>query len=77
MLTIRLFPTGRKHHRTYRIVAAQKHRHVSKKYIEMLGWYNPMTKEVHLNKDRIKHYVDNNVQITDTVRSILVKHSII
>lgn len=77
MLTLRFHPTGRKHRKTYRVVAAQKHRHVTKKFIEILGWYNPHTKECNLNVDRINHFVSLNTDMSDSVRSLLQRQNIL
>jgi small subunit ribosomal protein S16 len=77
MLTIRFYPTGRKHKKTYRIVAAQKTKHVSKKFHEILGWYNPHTKDANLNKDRINHYLKLNTELSESVKSLLKKHALV
>lgn len=77
MLTIRFKPQGRKHHRTYRIVVAEKKSHPTKKFFEILGWYNPFTKESSLNTDRIQHYIKLNIEISDSVKSLFKRNSII
>jgi small subunit ribosomal protein S16 len=77
MLTIRFYPTGRKHRRTYRIVVAEKARHVTKKFVEILGWYNPHTKEASFEVEKIQHYVKLNIEMSDSVKSLLQKKSII
>lgn len=77
MLTIRFYPTGRKHKKTYRIVVAEKARSVSKKFHEILGWYNPHTKDANLEKDRIAYYLNLNVEVSDSVKSLLKKHSLV
>ena len=71
MLTIRLKPMGRTYRKFYRIVVAQKHKHTTKKSIEDLGWYNPYTKEKSIKQDRINHYVALNIEVSDTVKSLL------
>lgn len=77
MLTIRFQPIGRKHRKFYRVVVAEKHRFVSKKFLEILGWYNPITKEVKLQEDRVKHYVSLNTETSESVQSLFKKQNLV
>lgn len=77
MLTIRLRPQGRIHRKQYRIVVAQKHRHVTKKTHEDLGFYDPVTKEFKVNEVRVQHYLALNTEISETVTSLFKKHNLI
>jgi len=78
MLTIRLYPMGRKRKKHYRIVVAQKHKHVTKIYQESLGTYNPYTKEFSLKSpERIKFYLDNGVDLSESVKSLFIKNKIL
>jgi small subunit ribosomal protein S16 len=73
MLIIRFQPTGRKHSKMYRVVVAEKARSVSKKVKEILGWYNPYTKESKLNEERVAFFIDNNVEVSESANSLLKK----
>jgi ribosomal protein S16 len=77
MLSIRFKPVGRKHSKSYRIVLAQKSSHVTKKFIEILGWYNPYTKDSSLNKERIQHWLSHNVEMSESVTSLFKKNELI
>jgi small subunit ribosomal protein S16 len=77
MLTIRLRRIGRTHKPQYRIVVAEKHKHATKKIVEMLGFYDPISKDFKIDKDRAKHWLDLNTEMSDTVKALFVKHSII
>ncbi len=77
MLTIRFQPKGRKHRKFYRIVVAEKEKHVSKKFKEILGWYNPYTKETSFNTERINHFMDLNIEVSESVKSLFKKNKII
>lgn len=77
MLTIRLRPQGRVHRRLYRIVVAEKHRHVTKKTHEDLGFYNPVTKEIKVKNERLQHYMSLNTELSETVASLLKRHNLI
>ncbi len=78
MLIVRLRPIGRKNKKLYRIVVSEKTKHVTKGQKEILGWYDPATKETELKVDRIKYYVEDlELDVSDRVKSILKKNSII
>lgn len=49
----------------------------SRNYIEMLGSYNPRQKHIQVNADRIKHWIAQGAQTSDTVHNILVKEKVI
>ena len=73
MLIIRLQRTGRTQMPLYRIVLAEKHRHVSKKVIDYLGHYNPRTKELVLDAAIFDKWKDK-VELSDTAHNLLVKN---
>lgn len=78
MLIIRLRPNSRKHpNKTYSVVVAEKARAVNKKFHEKLGYYNPYTKKIVVSSERTKYYLDLNVEISDTVKSLFKKEGII
>jgi small subunit ribosomal protein S16 len=74
MLSIRLSRVGRKKQPTYRIVVQEKQRDPWGTSIEIVGSYNPRTepKTIILKEDRIKHWISNGAQPTDTVHNLLV-----
>lgn len=73
MLIVRLQPMGRKHRKHYRLVVAQKHRHVTKMAVEILGWFNPYTKTGHVNTDRVNHYKSLNTEFSKTAEHVISK----
>jgi small subunit ribosomal protein S16 len=75
MLIIRLQRIGKKHAAEYRLVVAEKKRHVSKQVNTVLGNYNPVTKKLVLKHGAdVNKYIDLNIEQSDTVRSILKKN---
>ncbi|MBT6068611.1 30S ribosomal protein S16 [Candidatus Peregrinibacteria bacterium] len=78
MLVIRLRRTGRKKQATYNVVVAEKANAVKGKFIENLGSYNPTVnpKELTYDLDRIKHWVSNGAQPSDTVASLLKRDGV-
>ncbi len=67
MVVIRLARGGRKKYPVYRIVAANKQRSVTSKFLAVLGTYNPHTKDIQLNKEEIQTYLKNGAQASDRV----------
>lgn len=77
MVKIRLERTGRKHYATYKIVITDSRKPRTSKFIEYVGNYNPHTKDLVLQEDRIKYWISVGAQPTDTVRRMLEKKNIL
>jgi small subunit ribosomal protein S16 len=73
MLIIRLQRTGRTQMPLYRLVVAQKHRHVSKKVVAILGTYNPRSKDLVLSSEVFAKWSDK-AEFSDTAYNILLKN---
>jgi len=78
MLTIRLFRIGKINQPVFKIVVTEKtNPPKSGRFIEELGFYNPITKEKNFNKDRIQHWIKNGAQPSDTLYNLLVSEKIV
>jgi len=79
MVKIRLTRTGKKHAPHYRLIAIQARTKRDGEALEYLGYYNPRTtpSTVKLKQDRIKYWINNGAQPTDTVKRLLVNAGII
>jgi len=77
MLVIRLQRIGRKNQPLFRIVLTEKTAPIKGKYIESLGFLNPLQKEYHLKSPRIRHWLSQGAKLSDTVYNILVKERIL
>jgi small subunit ribosomal protein S16 len=72
MLVIRLQRTGRKGHAMFRIVVQDSRRTpTSGKVVAQVGNYDPHAKTINLDKDKIKHFLDNGAQPSERVTSLL------
>lgn len=72
MLVIRLKRLGRKGHPVYRMVVQDSRRHPSSgRVVSYLGSYNPHTKEVNLDTEKAKFYLDNGAQPSDRAARLL------
>lgn len=76
MVKIRLLRIGRNKTPYYRIVAVDSKAKSNGAYIELLGQYEPLNGTISLKDDKIKKWLNNGAQPTDTVKSFLVKNGI-
>lgn len=73
MLTIRLQRVGKKNQAVFRIVLAEKQRAVKKQFVELLGHYNPRSKEFGIKDEaRLKYWISQHVEISPTVHNLLI-----
>src|SRR2546430_500587 len=76
MLVLRLARTGRKKLVNYRLVAADSRRAVKGKYVSQLGHYNPHTKNLVFDKDKVADYIKKGAQPSSAVVKLLKKEKI-
>ncbi|MCI9256249.1 30S ribosomal protein S16 [Oscillospiraceae bacterium 42-9] len=76
---IRLRRMGAKKNPFYRIVVADSRFPRDGRFIEEIGYYNPMEEPsvVKLDPEKAKKWIENGAQPTDTVRDLFKKHGII
>ncbi len=73
---IRLTRMGAKGQPFYRIVASDSRRPRDGQYLELVGTYNPVSKEVKVNEEVAMKWLNIGAQPTDTVKSLLSKQGI-
>ncbi len=75
MVTIRLSRGGAKKQPFYHIVATDSRARRDGRYIERLGYYNPVARgdsiAVNVDLGRVDHWVDNGAQMSERVGKIL------
>ncbi len=73
MLRIRLSRHGAKKDPHYRVVVTEKGSPRDGRFVEVIGHYNPALKPVrlHLDMERVRHWVSMGAQPTQTVRSLI------
>jgi len=77
MLAIRLQRLGRKAMPVYRLAVQEAQRHPSSgRVVAYVGTYNPHTKEINLNKEKIEFYLKNGAQPTPRIVRLLVAEKI-
>ena len=75
MVKIRLRRTGSKKNASYRIVVADERSPRDGRFIEELGYYNPLSDPIELKVDveRANDWIKKGAQPTETVKSLLKK----
>ena len=71
MLKIRLKRLGAKKAPTYRVIVINSTTKREGRPVEELGYYNPKTKEMKLNKASAEAWVKKGAQPTDTVKYLM------
>ena len=76
---IRLRRMGAKKAPFYRVVVADSRYPRDGRFIEEIGYFNPMTEpaEIKIDADKAKKWIGNGAQPTDTVIALLKKENII
>ncbi len=72
---IRLMRFGRKKRPFYRIVAADSRAPRDGKFLEILGYYDPLKEpfEFKVNEEKVKKWLEKGAEPTETVRALLRK----
>ena len=78
MLAIRLFRVGKRNRPAFRIVVTDKKNPPSAgRFLEILGFYNPLTKERKVNAERAKYWISVGAKPSETAHNLLVSEKII
>jgi len=77
MLAIKLSKTGKTNKKMFRLVISEKSRDPYGDVLEILGSYNPHSKELAAKTDRIKYWISKGAQMTGSVNNLLVEKKII
>ena len=79
MVKIRLRRMGAKKAPFYRVVVADSRYPRDGRFIEEIGFYNPMTEPatVKIDAEKAQKWIKNGAQPSDTVRALLKKSGII
>jgi len=75
---IRLTRRGAKKRPFYRIVAADSEAPRDGKFLEVLGYYNPLKDpaQVHIDEDKVTKWIQRGAKLSETVRSLLRKKEV-
>lgn len=75
MIVIRLARGGSKKQPFYRLVATEKSSRRDGRFIEKLGYFNPVARgndvELHIDIARVDHWLGHGAQLSDTAKSLV------
>ncbi|NLJ95284.1 MAG: 30S ribosomal protein S16 [Clostridiaceae bacterium] len=73
---IRLKRVGAKKQPSYRVVVADSRAPRDGKFIEEIGFYNPLAqpKDIRVDIEKAEQWIKNGAQPTDTVKSLIKKY---
>ena len=76
---LRLRRMGTRKKPFYRFIASDSRFKRDGRFLETLGYYNPMEKsyELHIDREKVLNWLKNGAQMTDTVESLLRKEGIV
>ena len=72
-VTLRLMRLGKRHKPFYRIVAIDKRKKRNSRYIDNIGFYNPIIEpsQIEINKERFTYWVGQGAVISEGLAKIL------
>ena len=78
MLVIRFFRIGKKNQPSFKIIVCDKRRPPrGGRFVEEVGFWNPLTKEKGLKSERIKYWLSVGAKPSASVYNLLLKEKII
>lgn len=77
MLTIRMSQVGKKNKKMFRLVISEKARDPFGRALEILGSYNPYSKELKAKTDRITYWISKGASLSASVNNLFINQGII
>lgn len=71
MITIKLKRIGRKKKPFYNIIVIEKSSYIKGKYVEKLGYFDPIKKDSTFNIDKINYWISKGASISTRVKNIV------
>jgi small subunit ribosomal protein S16 len=72
---IRMQRAGGRNAPFYRVVVADSRRARDGRFLEKIGYYNPLTQpaQVHMDQERVRYWVKNGAQMSESVNALWKK----
>ena len=74
---MRLRRMGAKKAPAYRVIIADSRSPRDGRFIEEIGYFNPISDELKIDAEKAKAWISNGAQPTDTVKALLKKSNIV
>ncbi len=76
MIIIRLSKKGSKNKPFYRVVATDKQKKVSGKFLEILGYFNPIKKEFRIDNALLEKWVSKGAKLSARIKKLISESKI-
>jgi small subunit ribosomal protein S16 len=73
MLAIKLKLIGKKGQHSFRMIVQEKRAKLQGEAVDDLGWFNPHSNQIKLDQEKLKHWIDNGAQPTESAQKIIAK----
>ncbi|MFH1694583.1 MAG: 30S ribosomal protein S16 [Patescibacteria group bacterium] len=73
MLAIKLKLIGKKGQHSFRMIIQEKRAKLEGKFVDDLGWYNPHANQVKIDQEKLKKWLANGAQPTESAQSVIGK----
>lgn len=77
MLKIKLSKVGKANQKVFRIIISEASRDPYGRHLEILGAYNPYSKEFKVKAERVKYWLSKGAKMTPTVNNLLLDNKVI
>lgn len=77
MLMIKLAKVGKKKKQIFKIIISEKARDPYGKALEILGSYDPYSKKLEVKADRVKYWISQGSQMTESINNLFVDNKVI
>lgn len=77
MLAIKLSQKGKTNKRMFRLIISEKSRDPYGNVLEVLGSYNPHTKDLVVKGERVNYWISKGAQMTSSVNNLLIEKKIV
>lgn len=78
MLMIRFQRIGRKNDASFRMAVLEKTAGPKAgKYVDLVGTYNPKTKQISYKADRIQDWIGKGAQVSPSLKNLLIKNGVL
>ncbi len=76
---IRLTRMGAKKRPFYRLIAADSESPRDGKFLDILGYYNPMKEpaEIRIDQNKVRYWLDRGALVTEAARALLKKEGLL
>lgn len=71
MLKVKLFLRGKKNQKSFRVVIAEAKSKRDGKFIDDLGWWNPIINEGEVDNKKLTSWISKGAQITEGTKKVL------